>query len=97
MSTNVIGTRKKQVFRLKKENSASLTVTSEKIQQYIFVIRGEKVILDAHLAILYGVQTRVLVQAVKRNIDRFPNDFMLQLTKEESQILRSQIVISRKF
>jgi len=52
--------------------------------------------IDAHLAILYGVQTRVLIQAVKRNIDRFPPDFMFQLTNDEFQVLRSQIVISNR-
>lgn len=50
--------------------------------------------LDADLAELYGVEVRVLVQAVKRNLDRFPEDFMFQLTKEEFSSLRSQIVIS---
>jgi hypothetical protein len=65
----------------------------ERIQQAIFLIRGEKVMLDFDLAALYGVEIRVLVQAVKRNIARFPDDFMFQLTKEEYGILRSQIVI----
>ena len=51
--------------------------------------------LDAGLAKLYGVETRVLVQAVKRNIDRFPEDFMLQLSEEELTLLRSQSVISK--
>src|SRR3990167_1238328 len=58
------------------------------------LIRGEKVMLDAHLAILYGVQTKTLVQAIKRNIDRFPTDFMFQLTQHEFQNLRSQSVTS---
>jgi hypothetical protein len=52
--------------------------------------------LDADLAALYGVETRVLVQAVKRNIERFPEDFMLQLSKEEVDFLRSQIVTLKK-
>src|SRR6516225_7039874 len=52
--------------------------------------------LDRDLAELYGVETRSLVQAVKRNIQRFPNDFMFQLTSEEDKALRSQIVISKK-
>ena len=64
------------------------------IQQKIFEIRGQKVILDRDLAALYQVETRVLNQAVKRNIDRFPEDFMFQLTYEEVEILRSQFVIS---
>jgi ORF6N domain len=61
----------------------------------IRLLRGEKVILDADLADLYGVATRVLVQAVKRNLERFPDDFMFQLTVEEFAVLRSQSVTSR--
>lgn len=53
------------------------------IQSKIFEIRGQKVMLDFDLAELYGVQTKVLKQAVKRNIERFPNDFRFTLTKEE--------------
>ena len=64
------------------------------IQRKIFEIRGQKVILDRDLAALYQVETRVLNQAVKRNIDRFPEDFMFQLTKEELENWRSQFVIS---
>ena len=64
------------------------------IQQKIFEIRGQKVILDRDLAALYQVKTRVLNQTVKRNIDRFPEDFMFQLTKEELENWRSQFVIS---
>lgn len=60
------------------------------IQSKIYDIRGQKVMLDRDLAELYAVPTKALNQAVKRNIDRFPNDFMFQLTKEEC--LRSQIV-----
>lgn len=63
------------------------------IQRKIYEIRGQKVILDRDLAALYQVETRVLNQAVKRNIERFPEDFMFQLTKEEWEILKSQIVI----
>ena len=66
----------------------------ERIRQSIFLIRGQKVILDAHLAELYAVRTRVLIQAVTRNLSRFPRDFMFQLTKREFANLRSQIVIS---
>ena len=62
------------------------------IQRRIYEIRGQKVILDRDLAALYQVETRVLNQAVKRNIERFPEDFMFQLTKEEADILRSQFV-----
>jgi len=67
----------------------------EHIERAIRLIRGEKVILDADLAALYGVETRVLVQAVKRNRERFPPDFMFQLTTEEFTVLRSQSVTSR--
>jgi len=65
------------------------------IQSMIYEIRGHKVMLDSELATLYGVELRVLNQAVKRNIERFPSDFMFQLTKDEWDILRSQIVISK--
>lgn len=64
------------------------------IERQIFLIRSEKVMLDADLAKLYGVDTKVLVQAVKRNIGRFPADFMFQLSKDEFEHLRSQIVTS---
>jgi len=57
-------------------------------------MRGQKVMLSSHLAELYGVEPRVLVQAVKRNIDRFQEDFMFQLTDEEFRNLKSQFVIS---
>lgn len=64
------------------------------IENLIHVIRGQQVMLDSDLARLYGVETRVLNQAVKRNIERFPEDFMFQLTEEDSQNLKSQNVIS---
>ena len=66
------------------------------IQQKIYVIRGEQVMLDYDLAEMYGMETKVLKQTVKRNINRFPSDFMFQLTKEEFESLRSQIVTSNK-
>ncbi len=62
------------------------------IQNRIFDIRGERVLLDFDLAALYEVETRVLNQAVKRNIKRFPEDFMFRLTEDEWQMMRSQIV-----
>jgi hypothetical protein len=62
------------------------------VQKKICEIRGQKVMLDYDLAALYEVETKVLKQAVKRNIDRFPSDFMFELTKEEHQSLRSHIV-----
>ncbi len=76
-------------------NEKSL-VPVERIEEAILLIRGQKIMLDADLAALYGVETRVLVQAVKRNIERFPDDFMLQLNREEVDSLRSQIVTLKK-
>lgn len=67
----------------------------EKISTAIFVIRGQKVLLDNDIANLYGVETKVLNQAVKRNIDRFPSDFMFQLTLDEWKNLKSQFVTSK--
>lgn len=69
-------------------------VPIEQIAASIYVIRGQRVMLDAALAILYGVETKVLNQAVRRNAERFPDDFLFQLTDEESANLRSQIVTS---
>ena len=85
----------------KKETNTKLEVAicdlkgidSIKIESLIRVIRGQQVMLDSDLAMLYGVETRTLNQAVKRNIKRFPEDFMFQLTKEEANHSRSQIVI----
>ncbi len=71
-------------------------VPVEIIEKKILLIRGEKVMLDADLAELYEVETFNLNKAVKRNIDRFPQDFMFQLTKEEADSLRFQIGMSKK-
>jgi hypothetical protein len=71
-------------------------VPVERIERAILLIRGKKVMLDADLASLYGVETRVLVQAVRRNLGRFPADFMFQLSKEEVDFLRSQIVTLKR-
>ena len=65
------------------------------IQRKIYEIRGQRVMIDRDLAEIYGVETRVLNQAVKRNIERFPDDFMFQLTEDEFQNWKSQIVISK--
>jgi hypothetical protein len=73
----------------------SSPVPVEQIGRSILVLRGHKVLLDEHLAALYGVPTRVLIQAVKRNLARFPEDFMFQLSAAEWAALRSQIVISK--
>ena len=70
-------------------------VPIESVTQSIHTVRGQRVILDADLADLYGVETRILVRAVKRNLERFPSDFMFVLTPQELTILRSQIGISR--
>jgi hypothetical protein len=66
----------------------------DQIEPMIHEVRGQKVILDRDLAVLYGVETRTLNQAVRRNLDRFPADFLFQLTEAERDSLRSQIVIS---
>ena len=71
-------------------------VPIEILEKKILLIRGQKVMLDRDLAELYGVETRTLNQAVKRNIDRFPDDFMFQLNKEEFENWKSQIVISNQ-
>lgn len=60
------------------------------VETVIRLIRGEKVILDRDIALLYGVETRTLLQALKRNLERFPEDFMFQLTAEETRNLRNQ-------
>jgi len=67
-----------------------------KIQESIYLIRGHKVMLDSDLAELYGVTTKRLNEQVKRNIDRFPEDFVFQLTEEEAEALRSQNATSNK-
>lgn len=74
----------------------SVITTPDFIATKIFFLRGEKMLLDADLALLYGVETRVLNQTVRRNADRFPNDFMFELTRDEFDGLISQIVISNK-
>lgn len=75
-----------------KQNTNSL-LPMESIQSKIFVIRGKKVLIDRHLAELFGTQTRILNQSVKRNSDRFPSEFMFVLSEEETKMLVSQSVI----
>jgi len=70
-------------------------ILQEIIQNKIFLIRGKKVMLDKDLAELYGVTTSALIQAVKRNIKRFPRDFMYQITRQEVMSLKSHFVISK--
>ena len=77
--------------------SESGKLSLQHIDQLIFLIRGEKVILDSDLARLYEVPTKVLNQALQRNIERFPEDFMFQLTREEFDLLRSQSVTSSEW
>ena len=69
-------------------------IPTEVIERRIYLVRGQRVMLDRELAELYGVTTAALNQAVRRNLDRFPQDFMFQLDKEEFESWRSQIVIS---
>ena len=76
---------------IKKSNNI---VSQEIIESKIFLIRGKKVMLDRDLALLYGVPTKRLNEQVKRNIKRFPHDFMFQLTEEEFEILRSHFATS---
>jgi phage regulator Rha-like protein len=73
-----------------------LSVPVHVIERRIYLIRGQRVMLDSDLAELYRVETRALVQSVKRNIERFPEDFMFQLTTEEAESMRSQTVIASK-
>lgn len=70
------------------------TNSLQSIEEAILLLRGHKVLLDVHLAALYGVPTKVLMQAVKRNRERFPEDFMFQITAAEKSNLKSQFVTS---
>ncbi len=80
---------------MEEKNKKALIIKQEDIRSKILTIRGVQVILDRDLAELYGVETRALNQAVQRNKERFPQDFMFKLTKEEFKIWTSQIVISK--
>ncbi len=71
--------------------SKTKALTHDFIEQRIYLIRGHKVMIDNDLAVLYGVETRRLKEQIKRNLDRFPDDFMFRLTWEEAKSLRSQI------
>lgn len=74
--------------------ASKIAVPIERIENRILLVRGLKVLLDADLAALYGVQTRALNQAVKRNAERFPADFMFRLSARELEAWRSQVVMS---
>ncbi|MCC7002679.1 MAG: ORF6N domain-containing protein, partial [Gemmatimonadaceae bacterium] len=81
--------------RTPKSHSSTRTriaLADDRVLSAILQIRGQRVMLDTSLATLYGVETRALVQAVKRNLARFPADFMFQLTPEELVHLKSQVV-----
>lgn len=75
-------------------NDENTAIALDAIERRIFIIRGSKVMLSTHLAELYKVEPRILVQAVQRNRERFPEDFMFQLSPSEFENLKSQIVIS---
>ena len=77
----------------KSKTKTTSLIPDERIINRIFFIRGRKVMIDGDLAKLYGVGTKVLNQAVRRNLKRFPDDFMFELTKQEAEIWKSQIVI----
>jgi len=79
-----------------KKSEETALVTIDIIERKIHLVREQKVMLDSDLAALYGVETKVFNQAVGRNLQRFPEDFRFQLTEEEFESLRSQIVTSKK-
>lgn len=72
-----------------------MEIQIDQIKNMIYVVRGQRIMLDSDLAYLYDVETKVLNQAVKRNMKRFPEDFLFRLTKEEYSSLKSQIVTSK--
>jgi hypothetical protein len=88
-------TAKKPPAKKAASKPVSLSLIPDQLAPLVIRLRRENVILDSDIAELYGVETKVLNQAVKRNIDRFPPDFMFQLTEQEVENLRSQIVTSR--
>ena len=77
-----------------KKSEENALITIDIIERKIHIVREQKVMLDSDLASLYGVETRVLNQAARRNVQRFPEDFMFQLTSEEFENLKSQFVTS---
>jgi phage regulator Rha-like protein len=79
-----------------KEELVPVAIQAKDIERLIYTIRGQQVMLDFDLAVLYGYEVRTLNQQVKRNINRFPDDFMFQLSNDEVEIVKSQIVTSRK-
>ena len=82
--------QKKSAANLRLQIETSNAIPPERIERRILLVRGHKVMLDAHLAELYEIETKMLTRAVRRNLERFPADFMFQLTAEESLDLRCQ-------
>mgnify|MGYP003551671687 CR=1 FL=1 len=78
----------------KNNQTSAIVIPDEVIMSKIYLIRGQKVMLDRDLAALYGVETKVLKQAVRRNAHRFPDDFMFEMSKREFEDWRSQFVTS---
>jgi len=79
---------------MSEESKELLVVDSKTVQNLVYTIRGQQVMLDSDLAEIYGYEVKALNQQVKRNINRFPEDFMFQLTQEEIDNLKSQFVTS---
>ena len=75
-------------------SAKQLPIPAERIEKAILLVRGQKVMLDRDLAVLYGVETRALNQAVKRNRDRFPDDFMFELTRDEIRNISQSVICS---
>ena len=93
-STDKVKAPKLDAAKPKSTPSANVIPKPENLASMVLVIRGEKVLLDTDISTLYGVETKALNQAVKRNLDRFPEDFMFQLTPGEWERMRSQTVTS---
>jgi len=91
---NTVGKKSAKPNQPKSHHDVKLIASVEQIESKMFLIRGQKVMLSSHLAELYEVEPRLLVRAVKRNIERFPEDFMFQLSTEEFANLKSQFGIS---
>jgi hypothetical protein len=88
--------KKKANKKLSIKKSEKSVILFEVIERKIFILRGKKIMIDRDLAELYGVSTAALNQAVKRNIDRFPEDFIFEFSKEEKDWWRSQFVTSKE-
>lgn len=96
MTSQIVTSSLKIMAAKDKDSEEIALVTFDSIERKIYVVREQKVMLDSDLAALYGVTTKVFNQAVGRNLQRFPDDFRFQLTTEEFESLRSQIVTSKK-